>query len=106
MKKYLYNYIDYVISNKKNIAAGDILVKIQFFQHERLIHLIITLFYALLFLIFLVLITLSYIFVIPAGILIIFLIFYIVHYFVLENGVQSLYFLYDDIKNKTKKDKK
>ena len=106
MKKYLYNYIDYVISNKKNIAVGDILVKIQFFQHERLIHLIITLFYALLFLIFLVLITLSYIFVIPAGILIIFLIFYIVHYFVLENGVQSLYFLYDDIKNKTKKDKK
>lgn len=106
MKKYLYEYIDYVINNKNKINLEDMLIKINFFQHERLIHLIITLFYVIMFLIFLILVSLSYIFVIPVFILLIFVIFYIIHYFRLENGVQSLYFLYDEIKNKTKKNKK
>lgn len=106
MKKYLYEYINYVINNKNEIDSEDMLIKINFFQHERLIHLIITLFYVIMFLIFLILVSLSYIFIIPAFILLIFVIFYIIHYFRLENGVQSLYFLYDEIKNKTKKDKK
>ena len=106
MKKYLYEYIDYVINNKNKINLEDMLIKINFFQHERLIHLIITLFYVIMFLIFLILVSLSYIFVIPVFILLIFFIFYIIHYFRLENGVQSLYFLYDEIKNKTKKNKK
>ena len=106
MKKYLYEYIDYVINNKNKINLEDMLIKINFFQHERLIHLIITLFYVIMFLIFLILVSLSYIFIIPAFILLIFVIFYIIHYFRLENGVQSLYFLYDEIKNKTKKNKK
>ena len=106
MKKYLYEYINYVINNKNEIDLEDMLIKINFFQHERLIHLIITLFYVIMFLIFLILVSISYIFIIPAFILLIFVIFYIIHYFRLENGVQSLYFLYDEIKNKTKKDKK
>lgn len=106
MKKYLYEYINYVINNKNEIDLEDMLIKINFFQHERLIHLIITLFYVIMFLIFLILVSLSYIFIIPAFILLIFVIFYIIHYFRLENGVQSLYFLYDEIKNKTKRDKK
>ena len=106
MKKYLYEYINYVINNKNEIDLEDMLIKINFFQHERLIHLIITLFYVIMFLIFLILVSLSYIFVIPVFILLIFVIFYIIHYFRLENGVQSLYFLYDEIKNKTKKNKK
>ena len=106
MKKYLYEYINYVINNKNEIDLEDMLIKINFFQHERLIHLIITLFYVIMFLIFLILVSLSYIFIIPAFILLIFVIFYIIHYFRLENGVQSLYFLYDEIKNKTKKNKK
>ena len=106
MKKYLYEYINYVINNKNEIDLEDMLIKINFFQHERLIHLIITLFYVIMFLIFLILVSISYIFIIPSFILLIFVIFYIIHYFRLENGVQSLYFLYDEIKNKTKKDKK
>ncbi len=106
MKKYLYEYINYVINNKNEIDLEDMLIKINFFQHERLIHLIITLFYVIMFLIFLILVSISYIFIIPAFILLIFVIFYIIHYFRLENGVQSLYFLYDGIKNKTKRDKK
>ena len=106
MKKYLDSYIKYVENNKKKVKGEDILIKISFFQHERLIHLIITLFYCILFLIFLILITLSYVFIIPAALLLIFLICYLIHYFLLENGVQYLYKLYDDIKDSPKKDKK
>ena len=102
MKKYLNNYIKYVEANKKNIDLNELKTKIYFFQHERLIHLIVTLFYAMLLLFFLVLISLSYVFIIPAFILTIFVICYIVHYFFLENGVQYLYVLYDNIKTTTK----
>ena len=104
MKRYLYDYIKYVEANKKNVDISDMVVKINFFQHERLIHLLITLFYCLLFLIFLVLISLSYVFIIPAALLMIFLICYIIHYFLLENGVQYLYKLYDEVaKNSNKR---
>lgn len=107
MKKYLYEYIDYIEKESKkkkidNKILEDLVTKINFFQHERLIHLIITLFYALMFLIFMVLISLSYLFAIPSLFLLIFLLFYIVHYFRLENGVQYLYKLYDIIYNSTK----
>ena len=104
MKRYLYDYIKYVEANKKKVDISDMVVKINFFQHERLIHLLITLFYCLMFLIFLVLISLSYVFIIPAALLMIFLICYIIHYFLLENGVQYLYKLYDDVaKNSNKR---
>ena len=104
MKRYLYDYIKYVEANKKKVDISDMVVKINFFQHERLIHLLITLFYCLMFLIFLVLISLSYIFIIPAALLMIFLICYIIHYFLLENGVQYLYKLYDEVaKNSNKR---
>ena len=106
MKKYLYSYIKYIEENKKKVDPKEMLTKINFFQHERLIHLIITLFYALMFLVFLVLISLSYVFIIPAALLIIFLIFYIIHYFLLENGIQYLYKLYDEVNISPKKDKK
>ncbi len=104
MKRYLYDYIKYVEANKKKVDISDMVVKINFFQHERLIHLLITLFYCLMFLIFLVLISLSYVFIIPAALLMIFLICYIIHYFLLENGVQYLYKLYDEVaKNSNKR---
>ena len=106
MKKYLNNYIKYVEANKKNIDLNELKTKIYFFQHERLIHLIVTLFYAMLLIFFLVLISLSYVFIIPAFILTIFVICYIVHYFFLENGVQYLYVLYDNIKTTTKQTSK
>ena len=53
MKKYLFDYIkeiDNLLNDKEKISNDDIqkhLIKIQFFQHERLIHLLVTLFYAL-----------------------------------------------------------
>ena len=100
MKKYLYNYINEVENNNK-ITKEDILVKINFFSHERLIHLIVTLFFALISIIFTVLCFnyFNYLLYIITLILYIMLLFYIVHYYRLENGVQYLYKLYDK-KNK------
>ena len=83
MKKYLQEYIketDNLINNK-NIDDDIIkkhLIKIGFFQHERLIHLLVTLFYALFFLIFTSLGFIHYIFFPISIILMIFLLFYIV----------------------------
>ena len=75
------------------------LVQIQFFQHERLIHLIVTCLFAVLA--FAVFITLLFSFSI--GLLVLFgalltlLIPYIRHYYFLENGVQRMYEQYDRI---------
>lgn len=93
MLKYINDFIKKV--EEGNVIKEEILIKINFFQHERFIHLIITLFYALITLIFLALISISYIFIIPTVPLFIFLICYIIHYFKLENRVQYLYKLYD-----------
>lgn len=40
MKKYLYSYIKYIEENKKKVDSKEMLTKINFFQHERLIHLL------------------------------------------------------------------
>lgn len=93
-------YIDEFIkaAEKEKVSKEEMLTKISFFQHERLIHLLVTLFYALISLIFLALISISLIFIIPTIPLLVFLICYILHYFKLENRVQYLYKLYDKIK--------
>ena len=108
MKKYLYDYIkeiDNLLNNQEKITEDIIenhLIKIGFFQHERLIHLLVTLFYAIIFLLFAALGFVHYIFFSIAIILLIFLMFYIAHYFHLENGVQYLYKQYDKM-NELKK---
>ena len=108
MKKYLYDYIkeiDKLLDSNKDIKDDLIkkhLIKINFFQHERLIHLLVTLFYAVIFLIFMGLCYIHYIFFPVAGILMIFLICYVLHYFHLENGVQYLYKQYDKMLEKNK----
>ena len=67
MKKYLSEYIKYIDDIIKNgQVTKEILdthlIKITFFQHERLIHLLVTLFYAIFTLAFLALGTIHYIF--------------------------------------------
>lgn len=108
MKKYLYEYIaeiDNLLKDKKKnndwegIVANH-LTKIQFFQHERLIHLLVTLFYVLFTMIFFFLSMIFKPFAVIFFVLIIFLIFYVIHYFRLENGVQHLYKQYDKMKDK------
>lgn len=103
MKKYLYDYIDEIDgllnSNKKinNTIIDNHLIKIGFFQHERMIHLLVTLFYVVMFLIFSVMGFVHCIFFSIAFILLVFSLCYVVHYFHLENGVQYLYKQYDSM---------
>lgn len=108
MKKYLNSYIEYVdlcLEDKKvNIKElkKEHLIKISLFQHERLIHLLVTLFYVILMLLFFLFSLASIWFWVIAFILVIFVLFYVVHYFRLENGVQYLYKQYDKM-NKLEK---
>ncbi len=105
MKKYLYDYIKEIdtLLEKDKIEKEiikDHLLKIQFFQHERLIHLLVTLAYALLAIISFSVSTFSPMFVFIGIILVLFLIPYVFHYFHLENGVQYLYKQYDELKRR------
>ncbi len=104
MKQYIQSYIkeiDVYINGHKYKDIDDVirlhLRKIKFFQHERLIHLFVTLFYALFCLLFTAAVMLSKIFIIVALILYVFLIFYIFHYFFLENAVQYMYKQHDEL---------
>ncbi len=104
MKKYLEDYIkevDELLQSDKEIDYKKLkethLERISFFQHERLIHLIVTMFFALFTLIFFTLIEKYILITIIETILIIVLIFYIFHYYALENGTQKLYKQYEEI---------
>lgn len=106
MKNMLNNYIsklDQITSQNKITNRAEILedlkLKITFFQHERLIHLIVTMFTGTFSLLtFLAAITSGHIelYILTALLLILF-IPYIAHYFFLENNVQKLYTYYDKL---------
>ncbi len=107
MGKKLKNYIAFIEAWLKNAeATGDrepvrkaLLTEISFWQHERLIHLLVTILFALLTMAVL----LTSLFYPSWGLLALFvmllilLIPYIRHYYILENGVQKLYTLYEEI---------
>jgi len=80
----------------------DFLEHIQFMQHERLIHLLVTMLFAslLMFGFIIMLIYFSWILVVFTAIIFIVEIFYIFHYYKLENGVQKMYRLYDELVKK------
>lgn len=76
-----------------------LLVQISFFQHERLIHLIVTVLFGLGTLITIpayLMLNMTALLLLGA-LLIALLIPYIVHYFHLENGVQQLYLYYNKL---------
>ena len=104
MREYLGDYIK-SIDNKikeKNVTEKDIenhLIKIEFFQHERLIHLLVTLAYGIFLFLSVIIFTQIWIFVIVIYIALIFLLFYVRHYFFLENNVQYLYKQDDQMQN-------
>lgn len=110
MKKMISEYIASVeekINSKKVDKAliDDLLLKISFFQHERLIHFLVTMLVAIVTVILLV----TSMFIDNIFILLLILIFvcllipYILHYYFLENRVQYMYNLYDNLKDKIKK---
>ena len=73
--------------------------QIAFFQHERLIHLIVTVLFAILtFAVFFILLVTpsTGLFILLLALLVL-LVPYIMHYFLLENGVQKMYRQYDEI---------
>ncbi len=82
------------------------LIQIGFFQHERLIHLIVTVTFALMEIIAIVATVVSgymWLFAL-AFVLMVLLVPYIRHYYILENEVQKMYAQYDKILERTKEE--
>lgn|SRR5574344_181269 len=107
MRQYLKEYVSSIDTILKQDEVNNIddiinnhLIKISFFQHERLIHLLVTLFYALFLGMFIILTYYYHLLSIVVVILCIFLVFYVRHYFFLENNVQYLYKQYDKLLKK------
>lgn len=113
MEKRILNYIKYMRQfvstdhtySEYEKAYKDLMIQISFFQHERLIHLIVTITFALLTIISLV----SCLFITNVALIVLTILFivllipYVRHYYILENSVQELYKRYDylfDILNK------
>lgn len=99
MHKYLSDTIkEFETNNDINL----LLKRIMFFQHERLVHLLVTIFTGIVASLFFI----SFIYLenILIGLLfiimIILFIFYIFHYYFLENGIQKLYYIYDRLYKK------
>ena len=108
MKQSIKNYvkeIDQKLNEKTDFSKlrDEHLIKISFYQHERLIHLLVTLFYALFLGMFILLSYYNPLFIFISLILMVFLICYVKHYFLLENHVQYMYKQYDMILEKIKK---
>lgn len=107
MKNELAAYIEYVegiIREGSDLSERlpSVKTNVEFFQHERLIHLIVTMTFALLTVISLGLSFLE-IYLLPLFVLFLALeIPYVFHYYKLENGVQKLQRLYREAESKVK----
>ncbi len=111
MKKQLYNYIEKV---QNQLNQGESLeelkesmkVNIGFFQHERLVHLIVTMTFAIMTVLSLAM-SMQQLYLLPLFVLILALtVPYVFHYYFLENGVQKLQRLYNELEEKLKESKK
>ena len=103
LRKYFTEFTKYILEQLENENADlpllreELLLKISFMQHERFIHLIVTVLFAILLFLSLIIFFVSQIsgFLIVCLLMLALLIPYISHYFFLENGVQKLYSVYD-----------
>lgn len=116
MEKRILSYRRYIdeLLKKEDVdwqkASAEHLVQIGFFQHERLVHLIVTVTFAILEILSLFMTLMSFEF--GSGnlglgcltvLLLILLIPYIRHYYILENETQKMYTQYDLMRNKDSK---
>ncbi len=104
MAKQIREYLSYIEdflaaehTYEENAAERELLLKrIEFYQHERIVHLLVTLAFAVFFLLALMMFLLKG----GAGLLVLTVLFlallipYIKHYYFLENSVQKLYIYY------------
>ena len=114
MKERIVNYLNYIdgLLNENDINADydkiikEHLVQIGFFMHERLIHLIVTVIFAVCTLLsafaFLYFSTIGLLLL--TLLLLVLLVPYIAHYYRLENGVQKMYRQYDEMLKRLKSD--
>jgi len=110
MTEYLKNYMKYIQEKleKCSDSAGldEIMAehkdKIAFMQHERIVHFLVTMMFALILAIFMgiEIFTENPAILLLVTIIIVLLGFYIKHYYFLENTVQKMYRVYDDILRK------
>lgn len=103
--KFYLNYYEKLslenLSDEKRAAhCTELLIQIQFFQHERLVHLLVTILFAILSVFTMITnLFLNEIYLLPLELLfLVLLIPYIYHYYILENGVQKLYQYYDKLR--------
>lgn len=107
MKNRILNYMEYVDKalekNETGLSYEEILeehlVQIRFFSHERLIHLLVTILFALLGFgtFFMLVLSFSPELVCLFIAILVLLVPYIMHYYLLENGVQKMYRQYDEL---------
>lgn len=118
MKERILNYLKYMDEildelenkNSKNCLEDIMknhLIQIEFFMHERLVHLIVTVLFAIgtFMTIFTYLIVENIGLLLLELLLIVLLIPYIKHYYLLENGVQKMYKQYDKLLEIIRKEK-
>ena len=113
MEKRIIQYRKYIdelltLDNQNwNAIMEEHLVQVGFFQHERLIHLIVTVLFALMEIISIVAtVAIGYLGLLALDILLLVLLVpYVRHYYILENEVQKMYVQYDKINNRIREEK-
>ena len=116
MKKRILSYMEYtdhiLTDNDSGMSYEEYIkehqIQLDFFMHERLVHLLVTLTFAILAFSTFFLMVIEF----TPGLLALFvalmvlLIPYIMHYYLLENGVQRMYRQYDALRKKVMEEKK
>lgn len=107
MTEYLTDYMNTVserLDSCSNVNELDKILaehmdKIAFMQHERIVHFLVTMMFAVILAVFMVgmLLTDNIMLLVLVTIIIVLLAFYIKHYYFLENTVQKMYKVYDRI---------
>ena len=113
MTEYLTNYMKYIQGKLEKCSSlsdteevlKEHLDKIAFMQHERIVHFLVTMLFAIVLTIFMAvtIFKASIPVLILVTMILVLLAFYIKHYYFLENTVQKMYKVYDGILEKQKK---
>ncbi|MBP5433090.1 hypothetical protein [Ruminococcus sp.] len=113
MTEYLTTYMKYIQEKLEKCSEpseldgimSEHLDKIAFMQHERIVHFLVTMLFSVILTIFIAVLvfTPNLPVLILVTIILVLLIFYIKHYYFLENTVQKMYKVYDGILEKQRK---